>query len=75
MISICLRLLFDLDRFARLLTIFSLYRFRFCPKDEEEKGFLLIPNLLNKSLILDWLSLNKFPAGNRNIRDSLNSIS
>ena len=55
-ISVCLRLLFDLDRFAWPLATFSLCRFRFCPEDEEERGFLLIPNPLNKSLVLDWLS-------------------
>jgi hypothetical protein len=59
-ISVCLRLLFDLDRFAWPRASFSLCRFRFCPEDEEERGFLLIPNPLNRSLVLDWLSLNEF---------------
>src|SRR5438270_9333010 len=39
-ISVCLRL-FDLDRFARQLATSLLCRFRFCPEDEEEQGFLL----------------------------------
>jgi hypothetical protein len=51
-ISVCLRLPFDLDRFAWPLATYSFCRFCFCPENEEESGLLLIPDPLNRSLVL-----------------------